>query len=108
MVFDPALVAFCAMCRDSTVHVVQCEIWCQLCVARRCQHACLMCSMLVLQTQASNKAAQAKEAFYQKALQDLTLFKSKTNAALLQVCCTATCSQFAGARHRNVTPTECV
>lgn len=41
--------------------------------------------MAVLQTQASNEAAKAKEAFYQKALQDLTLFKSKTNAALLQV-----------------------
>lgn len=39
-----------------------------------------------MQTQASNEAAKAKEAFYQKALQDLTLFKSKTNAALLQVC----------------------
>ncbi|KAL3162274.1 hypothetical protein ABBQ32_009966 [Trebouxia sp. C0010 RCD-2024] len=38
----------------------------------------------VQQTQASNEAAKAKEAFYQKALQDLTLFKSKTNAALLQ------------------------
>lgn len=39
----------------------------------------------VVQTQAGNEAAKAKEAFYQKALQDLTLFKSKTNAALLQV-----------------------
>ena len=39
----------------------------------------------VVQTQAGNEAAKAKEAFYHKALQDLTLFKSKTNAALLQV-----------------------
>ena len=43
--------------------------------------------LALLQTQASNEAAKAKEAFYQKALQDLTLFKSKTNAALLQVHC---------------------
>ena len=39
-----------------------------------------------LQTQVNNEASRAKEAFYNKALQDLTLFKSKTNAALLQVC----------------------
>ena len=38
------------------------------------------------QTQVNNEASRAKEAFYNKALQDLTLFKSKTNAALLQVC----------------------
>ena len=42
--------------------------------------------IVVLQTQVDNEASRAKEAFYQKALQDLTLFKSKTNAALLQVC----------------------
>ena len=42
----------------------------------------------VVQTKATNEAAKAKDAFYQKALQDLTLFKSKTNAALLQVCST--------------------
>ena len=42
----------------------------------------------MLQTQVDNEASRAKEAFYQQALQDLTLFKSKTNAALLQVCST--------------------
>lgn len=41
---------------------------------------------MLLQTQVNNEASRAKEAFYNKALQDLTLFKSKTNAALLQVC----------------------
>ena len=39
-----------------------------------------------MQSTADNEANRAKEAFYQKALQDLILFKSKTNAALLQVC----------------------
>ncbi|DBB00571.1 TPA: hypothetical protein ACH3X3_002269 [Trebouxia sp. C0006] len=38
----------------------------------------------VYKTQVDNEASRAKEAFYQQALQDLTLFKSKTNAALLQ------------------------
>ena len=45
---------------------------------------------VMLQTQVDNEASRAKEAFYQQALQDLTLFKSKTNAALLQVCSTGT------------------
>lgn len=38
-----------------------------------------------VQNTADNEANRVKEAFYQKALQDLVLFKSKTNAALLQV-----------------------
>ena len=46
---------------------------------------CTNVCCLMLQTQADNQASKAKEAFYQKALQDLTLFKSKTNTALLQV-----------------------
>ena len=37
-----------------------------------------------LQTTAQTQAAKRKEAFYQQALQDLTLFKSKTTAAVLQ------------------------
>lgn len=40
---------------------------------------------MALQSTADNEANRVKEAFYQKALQDLTLFKSRTNAALLQV-----------------------
>jgi len=50
--------------------------------------------VVMLQTQVDNEASRAKEAFYQKALQDLTLFKSKTNAALLQVCGTGNPAQY--------------
>ena len=45
----------------------------------------ITCLCGVSQSQVDNEANQAKEAFYNKALQDLVLFKSKTNAALLQV-----------------------
>lgn len=38
-----------------------------------------------LQAQADRYTAQQKEEFYKTALQELTLFKSRTNAALLQV-----------------------
>ena len=45
----------------------------------------ITCLCGVSQSQVDNEANQAKEAFFNKALQDLVLFKSKTNAALLQV-----------------------
>ena len=44
-----------------------------------------MVCALPLQAQADGQAAKAKEAAYQSALQELTLFKSRTSAALLQV-----------------------
>lgn len=38
-----------------------------------------------MQAQRQVEATKAAQAYYQKALQELTLFKSKTSAALLQV-----------------------
>ena len=38
-----------------------------------------------MQAQQQLEASRAAQAYYQKALQELTLFKSKTSAALLQV-----------------------
>lgn len=46
--------------------------------------AALQMDQQLHKNQTSNEANQAKEVFFQKALQDLILFKSKTNAALLQ------------------------
>lgn len=37
-----------------------------------------------MQTQAASAAAAAKESFFREALQELTLFRSRTSAALLQ------------------------
>lgn len=85
------------MCVHATKHA---SLWADLCnepgyfgtlKPLTCKSDMLWCTyavvcVTVVQTQASNEAAKAKDAFYQKALQDLTLFKSKTNAALLQVC----------------------
>lgn len=42
------------------------------------------------QAQTEVQASRAREAAYQSALQELTLFKSRTAAALLQACCTST------------------
>ena len=45
-----------------------------------------------MQAQTQLEAAKAAQAYFQKALQELTLFKSKTSAALLQVrMCDAHC-----------------
>eukprot|EP00891_Asterochloris_glomerata_P006112 jgi/Astpho2/6112/Aster-04057 len=46
--------------------------------------AVLQAEQQLHQTTAQTQAAKRKEAFYQQALQDLTLFKSKTTAAVLQ------------------------
>lgn len=39
---------------------------------------------MVIQAQVEGQTAKQKEALYKAALQDLTLFKSRTSAALLQ------------------------
>ncbi len=43
------------------------------------------CWARVIQAQVEGQTAKQKEALYKAALQDLTLFKSRTSAALLQV-----------------------
>ena len=58
-------------------------------------HALLHSASLDEQAQSEGALAKQREAFYQSALQELTLFKSRTSAALLQVghrlCCAVLC-----------------